>query len=139
MLRMINSELGIIVAREGPEIVGYEMPLGLGHARGLPILDPFISRILKLEYKGKALSKYRVVIEGQICVKKGHKGKGVAERLHAAFLERMRGKFDLVVTEISDQNPRSLHVHTMKLGMKVIDTYRAEGRNWQVLLHDLAG
>ncbi len=113
------------------------MPLGLEHAAQIPFLDPFVGRVIQLDYDGKKIGDYKWVIEGQINVDRAHKGRGIAEALHKGFAEMLRGRYDLIVTEISDQNLRSLHVHTKKLGMSVVDEYQAEGRNWYVLLQDI--
>src|SRR3989344_1074594 len=137
MLDRLNEDIGICVAEKAGNIVGYEMPLGLQHAAQLPLLKPFIVRFKTIDYDGNKVSDYNVVIEGQILVAKGEKGQGITEALHEQFVNGLKGKYDLLITEISDQNPRSLHVHTNKLGLKVIDEYAAEGRNWYVLAQDL--
>ncbi len=137
MLRRISQDIGILVAESAGEIIGYEMPLGLEYAEEIPLLNPFVERFLQLVYDGKKLSEYRIVIEGQICVDREHKGQGIAEELHKSFLDMLKGRYDLIVTEISDLNPRSLHVHTKKLGLQVIDEYSAEGRQWYVLLQEI--
>jgi hypothetical protein len=136
-LEEISKNEGIIVAKQGQNVVGYEIPLTLKHGEEIPMLIPFIERVLGLEYEGKKLSGYNVVIDGQINVAKGHKGKGLAENMHKEFLKMLKGGYELIVTEISDQNPRSLHVCTAKLGFMVIDKYNAEGKNWYVLLQDI--
>jgi GNAT superfamily N-acetyltransferase len=137
LLSQINGDIGILVAEADERIVGYEVPLGLEHAAQIPLLDPFVERFTRLDYEGQKIGAYRWVIEGQINVDKAYKRQGIAEELHRNFVEMLRGKYDLIVTEISDQNPRSLHVHTKKLGLSVVDEYNAEGRNWYVLLQDI--
>ncbi len=137
LLRTINKDIGILVAEVDGKVVGYEMPLGSEQAAQIPLLDPFVERFTKLNYEGQKIGGYRWVIEGQINIDRNYKGQGIAEALHKNFVDLLRGKYDLIVTEISDQNPRSLHVHTKKLGLKIIDEYQAEGRNWYVLLQDI--
>lgn len=137
LLRTIMKEIGILVAEVRGKVVGYELPLGLNHAAKIQLLDPFVKRFTKLKYEHRKIGYYHWVIEGQINVNKAYKGKGIAEELHRNFVDMLKGKYDLIVTEISDQNPRSLHVHTKKLGLKVIDEYKAEGRKWYILLQDI--
>jgi GNAT superfamily N-acetyltransferase len=137
LLRTINQDIGILVAELEGKVVGYELPLGLEHAAQIPLLDPFVNRFTQLDYEGRKIGDYNWVIEGQINVDKDHKGKGIAEKLHQKFVDILRGGYDLIITEISDQNPRSLHVHTKKLGLSLVDEYQAEGRNWYVLLQDI--
>jgi hypothetical protein len=137
MLKSLNEKNGVLVAVKNSEVIGYEIPLDLENARKIPLLTTFINRILKFKYKGKPLSNYNLIIEGQICIKKEYKGKGIAENLHKRFVNLLKPKYDLIVTEISDQNPRSLHVHTKKLGLSVLEEYSAEGRKWYILIQDL--
>ena len=113
------------------------MPLGYEHAIQIPLLDPFVKRFTELDYEGQKIREYQWVIEGQINIEKEYKRKGIAEVLHKNFVNILQGKYDLIITEISDQNPRSLNVHTKKLGLSVVDEYQAEGRNWYVLLQDI--
>jgi hypothetical protein len=49
--------------------------------------------------------------------------------MHKRFIKMLNQNYDLLITEVSDQNPRSLHVHTKKLGLSVVQQYSAEGRN----------
>ena len=137
MLYQLNEDIGIYVAEKAGRIVGYELPLNLQHASQIPLLEPFIARFKTIDYDGKKVSDYKWVIEGQILVAKGEKGQGIVEALHEQFINGLKEKYDLIITEISDQNPRSLHVHTNKLGLKVIEEYAADGRNWYVLAQDL--
>ena len=137
LLRTINKDIGILIADTDGKAIGYEMPLAPEHAAQIPLLDPFVEKFIELIYDGKRIGDYSWVIEGQINVDKEHKGKGIAETLHKNFVNMLKGKYDLIITEISDQNPRSLHVHTKKLGMSIVDEYQAEGRNWYILMQDI--
>jgi len=136
-LKTIRKEIGVVVADLHGKIIGYEFPISLDQAKKIDLLKPFLTKILELNYGGKKLLEYQLVIEGQICVDKNYKGKGIAEKLHKKFVELLKNKFDLMVTEISDQNPRSLYVHKNKLGLQIINEYTAEGKNWYVLIRDL--
>lgn len=137
MLQRICEEIGIVIAEQDNQIVGYEFPLGLNHAKEISLLKPLMDRLHTITYEQKNLFDYAFVFEGQICIDVSHKGKGIAEALHKRFVQMLRGKYDLIVTEISNQNPRSLHVHTTKLGLKIIDEYAAEGKQWYILLQDI--
>ena len=94
-------------------------------------------RVLRLKYKCKKLSDYKIIIYGQICVKKGYKNQGVADSLADKFFDMFENTFELVVTEISNQNSRSLNFAKNKIKFEVIDEYSAEGKNWYVLVRDI--
>lgn len=137
LLSEINLRIGIILAEYKEKVIGYEFPLPIRLAKEIPLLVPFVKKIMGLKYGGKPISEYKTIIEGQICIDKAHKGKGVAEKIHKAFLVLLKGKYDLLVTEVSDLNPRSLKVHTQKLGFSVLEQYSADGRNWYILIQKI--
>ena len=137
LLKQVMDDEGVIVARDKDEIVGYIVPLTLEHARELPVLDPFVARFRDLTYKGKNLNEYKYCILGQICVDQRYRGQGMFEELYKAFAERFADKYDLAVTEVGANNPRSLHAHTTKAGLDIAETYQGNGREWYILIFDM--
>ena len=133
LLAEISEKLGITVAEDGLRVVGYEFPLTAEMARRIPVLVPLVDRLSKLSYGGKRLFDYKLILEGQICLADEHKGSGLAEKMHSEFVKMLSAKFDLVATEVSSKNPRSLEFHVKKLGFDVVEEYEAEGRRWFVL------
>jgi len=112
MFLKIISEYGFLVAEINGKIVGYEMLLSAGLACSDDILKVLYDRALQHNYKGKNIAELKTVIEGQICVAKEHKVKGIVEALHKQYLKILHERgVELIVTEVSDLNPRSYHVH----------------------------
>ena len=138
LLKRINKEAGISVVLFDSEVVGYEFPLTLEHIKSMPLLSKFFQRLTKLEYKGKNLLEYKVVMEGQICISRQHKGKGLAIRLHKEFMGMLKEKYDVLFTGVSGENPRSLHVHTKKLGLGILSKYYERGKKWYILIQDIS-
>lgn len=137
-LRDIYKDPGILVALKNSRIVGYEMPLTVQKIKKMPLFNQFIERVLNIRHKDKKLAEYRIIMEGQICIDKNHRGKGLAENMHNEFMNMIKGKYDLIFTDVSRQNPRSLHVHINKLGFKIADEYNEDGRDWCILIQDLS-
>ena|SRR3989344_4022555 len=138
VLLQIARRTGIVVAKANNELIGYEMPLPLEQAKTITLLEPFIARFDSVTYKGRKISDYNLVIAGQICVGKEYSGKGVPEIMHPYLLHMiLKGKFDLLVTEVSGQNTRSLHVSVEKLGFQLADQYCADGQSWYVLVQEI--
>lgn len=136
LLKEINKE-GIFVAEKDNKLLGYVFPLTLKHTKKISLLGPFIKRFSKIKYKNKKLSDYKWIIAGQILVDKEYKGKGIVEELWKSFIKLMRKKYELIISEVSSQNPRSLHVSTTKLNLEILKKYYAEGRNWYIVVYDL--
>ena len=137
LLEEANKESGVIVAIKNNDLIGHEISLSTKKAETISLLKPFIKRLEKVNYKNKPVMSYKTVIGGQICVKKEFKGQGIVEEMHKEFIKMLRENYDLIVTEVSNHNPRSLHVCTKKLGFKIIDQYSAEGKDWFILAQEL--
>jgi hypothetical protein len=137
MLEKILDDNFILIAKSKDNIVGYELPLTLKRANESPLIVPFVDMLLDITYQGKKISEYKTVIGGQICVVNAHKGAGLAVIMHDKFTDKLAEKYDLLVTEVSNKNMRSITASTKKLGFELVKEYEAEGRQWYVILYDL--
>jgi L-amino acid N-acyltransferase YncA len=72
---------------------------------------------------------------GQICVHADYRGQGLVGMLYEFHRQQLSAQYDILVTEISTNNPRSLRAH-LKTGFKVIDTYRDAQDEWEVVIWD---
>jgi predicted GNAT superfamily acetyltransferase len=140
VLEKILDNLGIIIAESKGKIIGYMIPMAFETAKDIPLLVPFVEKISKLEYQDKKIYDYNAIIAGQICVAKENKGVGIANKLNDMFLKMLKNKgYEMVITEVSSKNPRSLHVATTKLKYEIINQYEVDDMNWYVLVKDLRG
>lgn len=136
LLEEIINQEGITVARINGKVVGYLMPLSLAHAKEIKLLDPFIARFDDLKFEGKLLNQYRYCVLGQVCIDKNYRGKGILEKLYQELKTRLSNKYDLGISEIGANNPRSLDAHLNKIGLKINEQYSAEGRDWYIVTLD---
>ena len=72
----------------------------------------------------------------QVCIEKNYRGKGILEKLYQELKTRLADKYDLGVSEIASNNPRSLHAHLNKIGLKIAEQYSAEGKDWYIVVLD---
>jgi L-amino acid N-acyltransferase YncA len=99
-----------------------------------PILIPLFDLFEKIEYKGKPISSYNYMIVGQTCIDKMYRGKGVLQKLYAAYMDRFRSSYNFAITEIATKNLRSRHAHE-KIGFQTIHEYAAsDGIGWSIVL-----
>lgn len=136
-LEQMHAMAPSIVARHGETLVAYALTMPR-EARALaPVLEPMFALFDALEFRGKPLSDYRFYVMGQICIDKAHRGQGLFDRLYHQHRDHFRTQFDLIVTEISARNLRSLRTHE-RVGFETIHTYRDATDEWAVVAWDWA-
>jgi hypothetical protein len=139
LLREMNHPHPHIIATPhgSDEIAAYALVMLRSFRARLPLLEPMFQILERLDYRGRGLEAYRWYVMGQICVGKPHRSRGLVEGLYAAHRERMSPDFDLMITEIAGDNPRSLRAH-QKAGLQVIHEYQSsDNRTWHIVALDL--
>lgn len=133
LLREMNEPYPHVIAEHAGQVVAYALTM-LPHLRGrVPVLAPMFERLDGLAFRGRWLRELRWYVMGQLCVARGHRGRGLVPRLYEGHRTRMAGRFDVLVTEIDSTNPRSLRAHE-KAGLEAIDEYAAaDGRRWIIV------
>jgi GNAT superfamily N-acetyltransferase len=136
LLREMNAAWGHVVAvTPGAEqVVGYALTMEERFRHRLPLLEPMFERIERLSWRGRPVREWRWYVMGQVCVAKEHRGQGLVEAMYAEQRRLTAAGFDLVVTEISRLNPRSLRAHE-RAGWDVLDVYTDAGEEWVVVGH----
>jgi predicted GNAT superfamily acetyltransferase len=98
----------------------------------LPILEPMFAVLDELDYRGKPLRESRFYVLGQICVAEGFRGTGLFQAMYAEHLAAFHGRYDVIVTEISARNGRSLRAHEQS-GFETLSTYTDRTDEWVVV------
>ncbi|AKF81084.1 Acetyltransferase (GNAT) family protein [Myxococcus fulvus] len=124
-----------IVAHHGDDLVAYALTMPRECRALMPLLVPMFDLLDTLEYRGRALREQRFYVMGQVCVDKAHRGKGLFDQLYAKHRELYRERFDLLVTEVSARNTRSLRAHE-RVGFRTLHTYRDATDEWAVVAWD---
>lgn len=138
LLREMNHPWGHVVSVETAtgRVVGYALTMEQRFRSRLPLLDPMFTRIERLEWRARPVHAWRWYVMGQVCVAKERRGQGLVERMYAEQRRLTAPGYDLVVTEISRLNPRSIRAHE-KAGWEVLDIYEDAGEEWVVVGHDV--
>jgi GNAT superfamily N-acetyltransferase len=84
-------------------------------------------------YEGKPLMSFQFYLMGQVCIHKNYRGKGVFPLLFQQHKISYGREYDLLVTEISAKNQRSLKAHE-KVGFKNIFAYSEGIDEWNVVV-----
>jgi len=135
-LRRVNTEIGIFVALRDKTVIGYLMAESVEFAAGSPLMAHMLKRLTDGFFNGIALSSCCLFVYGPVCVDRQQRGHGVLEALFGIMKETLRADYDVGVAFVSENNPRSLHAHRHKLGMKVVDKFEFNGQKYNTLVFD---
>ena len=135
LLEKMHAIAPSIIVKEDKKIVGYALVAlqeMIGFHRDLQILFTHLGSI---QYKHRPLSDFSFYCMGQICVDKDYRGQGIVKKLYDEHKAVYSERFQILVTEISTSNHRSLRAHE-KIGFKTIYTYRDALDEWDVVVWD---
>jgi L-amino acid N-acyltransferase YncA len=136
LLEAMAAELPQVVALDAGRVVGYTLAMPASMRDAIPQLVPMFEQFDRARWRGRALSSYRYMVGGQICVDHGYRGRGL---LHALYLEcrrRLPPDYELCVTEVSEHNAVSLRAH-LRMGFEAVASYPDADDRWQILVWDL--
>jgi ribosomal protein S18 acetylase RimI-like enzyme len=133
LLARMHGELPSIVAvDDAGAVVAYALSMATSCASFLPILEPMFATFSSLTFDGRPLLDQRMYVMGQICVARAWRGRGLVEALYDAHRRLYGGRFELLVTEISARNGRSLRAHA-RVGFEEVGRYRDATDDWVVV------
>jgi len=135
ILERMHAIAPSVIARDGAELAGYALVMPIETRTLVPILDSMFRVFETLAWRGRPLSAWRYYVMGQICVARGHRGRGVVDALYREHRARYADRFELCVTEIATRNVRSMRVHA-RVGFEVATTYRDAHDEWAVVVWD---
>jgi GNAT superfamily N-acetyltransferase len=134
-LRILHSVTPSILVKDGDQVVGYAIVLTRECAAVYPPLEEAMPYFGTVPYQGKSLLDYRVYFMGQICVHPDYRGKGVFGLLYDFHRQQLFPRYEMLITEISTANPRSLRAH-QRTGFVIVDTRRDEMDEWDLVVWD---
>lgn len=135
ILEQMHAQAPSVVARSGTEVVGYALTM-LRECRALlPILEPMFALLDTLSYRGAPLADARYYVMGQICIADRFRGAGLFQALYSHHESAFAKRFDLVVTEVSCRNGRSLRAHE-RVGFETLKRFRDATDEWAIIALD---
>lgn len=139
LLWRMNQDSPSTIARgDNGALAGYCLMMPRPFRKDIPILEPMFERLERLHHQGLSVDTRRWFIMGQVCVAEAFRGMGVFDGMYAHLFEQYRAQYDWVITEISEQNPRSMRAHE-RVGFEVLHQYvnEATGEKWSMVLRPL--
>jgi hypothetical protein len=134
LLKRMNGPYPSIIAKDGDTVVGYCIVMSPQFQNDVPALGKLFDAFNEITYRGKPLSEYDYLVGGQVCVAEGYRGQQIFDRLHWLYRDVYSPRFDLMATDISVRNQRSLNAHK-RVGFEVVHIFTApDGEEWEVVL-----
>jgi ribosomal protein S18 acetylase RimI-like enzyme len=124
-----------VIAKNGEEVVGYALVALPAIRHQHDLLGDLFNTIDKTTYRHKLLKDAKYVVVGQLCVAKQFRGMGLVQQLYQFFKQVLEKDFDYCITDVAQDNPRSLKAHT-KSGFQVVNTLVYGGVSWDIVLWD---
>jgi RimJ/RimL family protein N-acetyltransferase len=127
----MNRAYPSVIARAANnDLVGYCLMMPRSFSSRIPILEPMFTKLEQME----DLRAQRWFVMGQICVAEAYRGQGVFDGMYQHLREIWKNDFDLMITEISERNPRSLRAHE-RVGFQTFKEYENPhtGEKWHLV------
>lgn len=131
-LQEMNQIAPHIIALEEGKVVGYILAMTQLSKNLIPLLIPMFEQFDRLQLDGRSVSDYRLMVVGQVCVGKNHRGMGLFDRMYQAYKEAYAETYDFAITEIALSNSRSMTAH-QRVGFKVIHEFEDETQAWAIV------
>ncbi len=125
ILRRMNDAAPHTIAKDGDRVVGYALTMLPQFRSDIPFLISLFERLDQLHWRGKSFREIPYFVMGQVCVAKDYRGMGVFDQLYQGLKKFHSEKFEVVTTDISSLNPRSLRAHE-RVGFETLQEFTIE-------------
>ena len=137
LLGEMNFPIPHTIAKKENELAGYALVMDPKFKERIPVLAPMFQQIERLAYKGQSLTVAPYVVMGQICIAKEFRGQGLFKELYNNLKKRLKGHYQLLITEVSARNERSLNAHK-SVGFNNLYSFSVEGGDdWELVYLEL--
>jgi len=137
ILQQMNTPYPHIIAIDNDAVIGYALVMLSSIKDEIEILKPMFEKINTLSYNNAPLSSCKYFVIGQVCVAKAYRGQGVFYKMYDQMKSIMRQDFNLIITEVSAHNTRSLKAHARQGFINILSFKAPDGHPWEILLWDL--
>lgn len=130
---MLASVPGQVAYHRG-ELAGFVLNSWLATAQYPPLVQAICALLPSLTYRQRALADYRCFFYGPALVHKNYRGQELLAQLFEASRAELRGRFDLGIAFIAEDNTVSLRVHTQKLGLEPVGSLNFQGTTYSLVV-----
>jgi len=137
LLRRMAAQAPQAIAVSDGRVIGYCLSLPLSMQEELPSLRPMFEQFGRCFYRQRPLCDYSLIVGGQVCVDRDHRGQGLLARLYEQVRTSLPFHRDLCVTEIATRNVVSVRAHE-RMGFETVSTYSDGKETWVIVVWDLS-
>ncbi len=127
-LKAMNDAEPSVIAKDGEKIVGYCLAMLPKFRNEVPELRTLFDLLDTLAFNGTQLKDTNYCIMGQVCVGEGYRSIGLFDKMNLRLKESLQQNYSLCVTDISQNNTRSLRAHE-RVGYQPIADFFDENLN----------
>lgn len=130
--KMISLEPQFIAVSDN-KVIGYNLSMTVDIQAFIPEIVAVFGQFDHVQYEGKAITDYKFIAGGQVCVDHDYRGHGVANTLYGNMKTALSGKYEICATTISERNQVSLKAH-QKRGFTIAGTYHDGQEPWLIVV-----
>lgn len=136
-MRQMHQAGPSVIAKDGDAVVGYVITTLPETRQFVPELGNLFDQIDTLTYQNRPLPTYAYYVAGQVCVADGYRGQALLDRMYQHHRTIYADQFQLLITDISALNTRSLRVHE-RIGFQSLQRFYepTAGEEWVVVVWD---
>jgi ribosomal protein S18 acetylase RimI-like enzyme len=135
LLKAMHKYRASVIAKDGDRVVGYALVTTKDIYGQHDLIDDLLNVLDKINFASKPLKETQYVLVGQLCVGKGYRGIGLVQKMYNYFKESYATEYEYLITDVADNNPRSLKAH-IKSGFQIIHSINYDGVRWDIVLWD---
>ena len=135
LLKKMNEAAPQVIAKDGDKVVGYALVMPESFSALIPVLTPMFEMLATLSFRGIPIKDRPFYAMGQICVAEGYRGFGVFDGLYQHHKALYASTYDVIATEISVSNARSMKAH-QRVGFETIHTFKDATDDWNIVAWD---
>jgi hypothetical protein len=133
-LDAINKNLGVLVAMEEGELVGFVCLTTTSPIPEHPVVKAMYNSFPQQIFNHKPLTEYRVFLYGPVLINQKWRGQGIVKKLFFAVKDFTEKHYDLGAAFINDKNTHSLSVHIQGLGMTPLMPFTCKNETFQLVV-----
>lgn len=127
---LIDQEQGIFIARADGEVVAYVMSASWDFWSKWEMFRFMVSNLDGKQYQDIKITSANSYQYGPVCIDKRYRGSGLLEQIFAFALEKMSKRFEILITFVNKENPRSMKAHRQKIGLDVLSEFEYNGNSY---------
>ncbi|MFL1894643.1 GNAT family N-acetyltransferase [Aquimarina sp. 2-A2] len=127
VLKKMNLIESHVLAKHRGRVVGYALSMSTELKNEIEELKPMFTLI------DRAIKNDRTyLVMGQVCIDKAYRKQGIFKGLYCKMQECYRKKYEVLITEISSNNKRSLNAHHA-VGFETLLSHKVSNTTWEIV------